>query len=109
VKRGDIFTVSMSGQTGKPRPALVVQNSLFLPGTSVALCPLTSDPIGSGYLRPAIEPNDLNNLKHPSWVMIDKIAAVEMQQIGKWIGLLALEQMRLVDQRLALFLGLQGS
>jgi len=42
-KRGDLVTVSLSGDYGKPRPALVIQNDLLEELDSVVLCPVTSD------------------------------------------------------------------
>jgi hypothetical protein len=38
--------------------------------------------------------------------MIDKVSIVEMSRIGLHMGKMTVDQMRIVDQRLALFLGL---
>jgi len=106
VRRGDVLIVSIRGYAGKPRPAVVVQSDHFLPGNTVAVCPTTGDSAGVRLLRPVIEPDTTNNLEQRSWVMIDKISIVEMSRIGRHIGSLTADQMRIVDQRLALFLGL---
>jgi mRNA interferase MazF len=106
VRRGDILIVSIRGYAGKPRPAVVVQSDHFLPGNTVAVCPTTGDSAGVRSLRPAIEPDATNNLKQRSWVMIDKVSIVEMSRIGRHMGKMTVDQMRIVDQRLALFLGL---
>lgn len=37
MKRGDLVTVSLSGDYGKPRPALVIQSDLFVGHVSVTL------------------------------------------------------------------------
>ncbi len=43
VRRGDVVTVALAGDYGKPRPALVVQADLFnSTHRSITLLPLTS-------------------------------------------------------------------
>jgi mRNA interferase MazF len=43
VKRGDLVTVVVAGDYGKPRPALIVQADVYVEHPSVAVLPLTSD------------------------------------------------------------------
>ncbi|MGH8611906.1 MAG: type II toxin-antitoxin system PemK/MazF family toxin [Gammaproteobacteria bacterium] len=44
MKRGDLVTVAMQGDFGKPRPALVIQSDLFNDThPSVTVLPLTSE------------------------------------------------------------------
>ena len=43
MQRGDFVLAAVPGDYGKPRPALIVQSSLYDGLPSVALCPLTSD------------------------------------------------------------------
>ena len=43
MKRGDLVTVAVSGDYGKPRPALVVQADAFDLHPSVIVLPLTSE------------------------------------------------------------------
>lgn len=43
MKRGDVVTVALQGDLGKPRPALVIQSDLFDAHPSVTILPLTSD------------------------------------------------------------------
>lgn len=40
--RGDLFTVVLPGDYGKPRPAVLVQNDALAGFDSVILCPLSS-------------------------------------------------------------------
>lgn len=42
-RRGDLVTVSLPGNYGKPRPALVIQSDLLAELESVILYPITSD------------------------------------------------------------------
>src|SRR3546814_17627805 len=41
VKRGDIVAVSLHGDYGKPRPALIVQSNLLGELESLVICPIT--------------------------------------------------------------------
>ena len=43
MKRGDLVTVALQGDLGKPRPALVIQSDLFEAHPSVTILPVTSD------------------------------------------------------------------
>ena len=43
MKRGDLVTVAVSGDYGKPRPALVVQSDLFAELPTVTVVRLISD------------------------------------------------------------------
>jgi len=47
VTRGDLITVALSGEDGKPRPALVIQSD-FLPETDSVLVCLTDDGSAGG-------------------------------------------------------------
>src|SRR3546814_17185314 len=42
VKRGDIVAVSLQGDYGKPRPALIVQSTLLAALETLLICPITS-------------------------------------------------------------------
>jgi len=42
VKRGDVVTVALQGDHGKPRPALVIQSDLVADHPSIVVLPLTS-------------------------------------------------------------------
>ena len=52
MKRGDIVTVALPEDYGKPRPALIVQSDLLdAEHPSVALLPITSHLVPATYLR----------------------------------------------------------
>ena len=42
MKRGDLITVAVSGNYGKPRPALVIQSDYLTETDSVLVCLLTT-------------------------------------------------------------------
>jgi mRNA interferase MazF len=43
LKRGDIVSAVLSGDYGKPRPALIIQDDAFVDIPSLMVLPLTSD------------------------------------------------------------------
>ena len=43
MKRGDLVTIALQGDYGKPRPALVIQSDLFSEHPSVVILPVTSE------------------------------------------------------------------
>ena len=88
MNRGDIVIVATRGAyTGKPRPALVVQDDDFNPThASVTLCPITSDCVDAPLFRGSIPAGPRTGLKLPSQVMIDKIVSVPREAVGRSIG-----------------------
>jgi mRNA interferase MazF len=105
VKRGDLVTISLSGDYGKPRPALVIQSDLFDAHPSVTVLPVTSELREAPLFRVRVEPTADNGLRKASQVMIDKAHTVAREKIGKTIGQLDDESMLAVNRGLAVFLG----
>ena len=103
-RRGDLVTVSLQGDFGKPRPALIVQSDLLSDLDSVVLCPVTSD-LRTATFRIAIEPSTGNGLKVLSQVMVDKLATLPRAKLGAVFGQLEPERMRAVDRALLLVIG----
>jgi mRNA interferase MazF len=106
VKRGDIVTVAMSGDFGKPRPALVVQSDGFQDAGTVTILLITSTPIEAPLLRVPIHPSQTNGLTVPSFIMIDKAMSVKRARIGKVTGEAGEAIMLTVTRNLAVFLGM---
>jgi mRNA interferase MazF len=106
VKRGDFVTIALSGDYGKPRPALVVQADHFAALPSLTVLPLTSDLRDEHLLRITIEPTGQNGLNRPSQVMIDKITTIPRARAGKQIGVVAPRTMQVIEGALARFLAL---
>ncbi len=106
MQRGQFVTIVMPGDYGKPRPALVVQQDLFAELPSVVVCPLTTHiRDDAGQFRLDVVPGELNGLRGPSQISIDKITAVPVAKIGGVIGIADDALMLRVGRALAVFLG----
>ncbi len=105
MKRGDLVTIALSGDYGKPRPALVIQSDLFDAHPSVTVLPVTSELREAPLFRIRVEPTDDNGLRTTSEVMVDKTQTVALEKIGNTIGHLDDESMLAVNRALAVFLG----
>ena len=86
MRRGDLVTVSAPRAYGKPRPAVVIQSDWLTATDSVLVALLTSARVEAPLYRLTIEPSQLNGLKAPSQVMIDKIVAIPRKKCGSVIG-----------------------
>jgi mRNA interferase MazF len=106
VKRGDLVTVAMPGDFGKPRPALVIQSDLFEQIGTLTVLLLSSTPVNAPLLRPTVHPAPENGLRKPSQVMVDKIMTVRREKIGPVFGVLDAETLLTVTRSLAAFLGI---
>lgn len=106
MKRGDLVLVAIAGAFGKPRPALIVQSSLFSEHPSVTICLLTSHLKQTPLFRHEVEPHNDNGLSVTSQVQIDKIMTVPREKIGAVIGQLTDKQMSEITRLLALWIGI---
>ena len=105
MRRGDLVTVALQGDLGKPRPALVIQSDLFDEHPSVTILPVTGELRAAPLFRIAVNPGELNGLNKPSQVMVDKPQSVARERIGKVLGRLDDATMLAVNRALAVFLG----
>lgn len=107
MKRGNVVTVAMQGDFGKPRPALVLQSDVFSDiHATVTVALISSEIVQAPIFRLDIEPNETNGLSRPSQVQIDKIMSIRSEKIGSVIGELNDVVMVRVNRALALWLGL---
>ena len=107
MKRGDLVTVALQGEYGKPRPALVIQSDLFAQLTStVTVALLTSTPVNAPLLRVPIEPSQANGLRQRSYVMVDQFFSARTRRLGDVFGRLDDVDMLAVNRALALFVGI---
>jgi mRNA interferase MazF len=108
LQRGDVVLCVLSGDFGKPRPAVVVQSDWFNPThASVTVCPLTSYLIDAPLFRLSIEPSQTNGLKTTSQIMVDKISTLKIEKVGQQIGQLDPESLEKLNRAMKLWLGLE--
>jgi mRNA interferase MazF len=105
MKRGDLVTVSLPGDYGKPRPALIIQSDLFDEHPSVTILPITSELRETPLFRITLEPSKENGLRKRSQVMIDKAHTVLREKLISSFGILDDASMLAINRALALFLG----
>lgn len=107
MKRGDVVTVAVKGDYGKPRPAVIVQSDLFNDAhPSVTLLPLTSAIVDAPLFRLTIDPGRDNGLTRVSQVMVDKALTLPREKVGKAIGHLDEDVMTRITRALAVWVGL---
>jgi mRNA interferase MazF len=106
MKRGELVTIAVSGDYGKPRPALVVQAEAFDLHPSVTVLPLTSELHDVPLFRITVKAGRGTGLTKRSQVMVDKATTVPRSKVGPRIGRVDERTMHAVDQALRGFLGL---
>lgn len=105
MRRGDLVTVALQGDLGKPRPALLIQSDLFDAHPSVTILPITSELRDAPLFRIAVAANEHTGLSKASQIMVDKPQSIARNKIGGVIGRLDDETMLAVNRALAVFLG----
>lgn len=106
MKRGDVVTIALQGDLGKPRPAVVLQSDLFNEThPSVVVLPRTSVIEPAPLIRLTVEPSVANGLLMVSQVMIDKPTTVRRDKIGK-VGRLDEDVMLRIGRAMVVWLGL---
>ncbi|MDR1133002.1 MAG: type II toxin-antitoxin system PemK/MazF family toxin [Synergistaceae bacterium] len=106
MKRGDIITIAIKGDYGKPRPALVIQSNLFRGHPTMTVLPMTSELRDTPIFRITITPNAGNGLQKLSQVMVDKAMTVPREKCGDVFGKLEDTEMLEITRALAVFLGI---
>lgn len=106
MRRGDLVTAAVSGDYGKPRPALVVQADVFDEHPSVVVLPLTSELHDAPLFRVTVGAGKRTGLRVVSQIMVDKATAVPRGKLGARMGRVDGQTMRAVDEALRGFLAL---
>jgi len=106
MRRGDLVTVAMPGDFGKPRPALVIQSDHFSTTATATVLLVSATLIDAPLIRLTVEPTPENGLRKSSQVMLDKAMTVRRDKLGAPFGRLDDDAMVAVNRGLALFLGL---
>lgn len=106
MRRGDLVTVALQGEQGKPRPALVVKADSFAVLAGVTVLPITGTLLEAPLLRVPIEPSEQNGLTKRSQIVVDKLQTPPRGKVGAVIGRLDDTTLLAVNRALAVFLGL---
>ena len=106
MRRGDLVIIAVSGDYGKPRPALIVQSDAFDAHPSVTVLPLTTEIHQAPLFRVTIPAGANTGLRKSSQVMVDKMTTVPRAKIGPCMGRADSSTMQAVSRALAGFLGL---
>lgn len=107
MKRGNLVTIAMQGDFGKPRPALVIQSNVFnREHATITVALISSELVEAPIFRLNVLPSKQNGLTKPCQIQIDKIMSVRSEKIGKKIGELDEANLTNVNRALAVWLGL---
>ncbi len=104
--RGDIVLVALAGEFGKPRPTLVIQADTTLPSEYITHVPITGTLKRVPDVRIPVSPTEQNRLVKQSEIMVDLIQTASLSKFRGVIGRIDPATLALVEQRLALHLGL---
>lgn len=107
MRRGDVVIVSLPGDLGKPRPAVVVQANVLTDNLrTVLLCPISSFSSEPNLFRVAVESTLENGLRLPSEIMVEKLQAANRSKIDKVVGRLDDQTLRKLARSLLFTLSL---
>ena len=106
MQRGDLVSVALQGDFGKPRPALVIQSPLFSNHTSVTVLLVTCTLVDAPLLRVTVQASASNGLEKTSQIMIDKAMTLKREKIGPVLGRVNPDELTQVERGLAVFLGI---
>ncbi|MFA7316109.1 MAG: type II toxin-antitoxin system PemK/MazF family toxin [Sulfuricella sp.] len=104
--RGDLVTIAMQGDFGKPRPALVIQADQFDEQATVTVLLVSSTLVNAPLFRITVQPSVENGLQKPSQVMVDKAMTMKRDKLGQAFGRIDADTMVEVERCLAVFLGI---
>jgi mRNA interferase MazF len=99
-------TVAVSGDYGKPRPALIVQADAFDLHPSVTLLPLRSEIHDAPLFRITVQPGRDTGIRKVSQVMVDKTTTVHRDKVRQRIGRVDDVTLRAIDDAIKGFLNL---
>ena len=88
---------------------VILQDDRFDATTSVTVCAMTTDPTDAPLIRLLIEPDDTNQLRERSRLMVDKITTVPRSKLGERMGRLGDDDKVRLGRATLVFLGLVGS
>ena len=98
--------MSASGYSGKPRPAVIVQDDRFDATASITICVFTTDETEAPLFRLPVGPSERNGLRYVSRLMVDKLTTVSRDRLGARVGRLDDEDVVRLNRAILVFLGL---
>lgn len=104
--RGDLVTIAIAGDFGKPRPVLVIQANQFDEHATVTVLLMSSTLVNAPLLCVSVVPDSSNGLQKESQVMIDKAMTIRREKIGPAFGRIDLNTLVEIERCLAVFLGI---
>ena len=107
MKRGELWTLQDKSYASKARPVLIIQADAANSFDSIILCLFTTFNSDNISTRVKIEPNAENGLDKISYVMTEKILTVDKTMLGKYIGVLSVNEMHQIAGKLAKILDIQ--
>lgn len=109
MKRGEIWTAAGGKDyAGKPRPVVIVQDDAFGATGSITVCAFTTDPTAAPLFRLEVDPTPENGLTEASRLMVDKLATMPREKLGKPVGRMGDADMLRLNRAMMVFLGLAG-
>jgi mRNA interferase MazF len=109
LRRGEIWTAAAgTGYVDKPRPVVIVQDDRFDATDSITVCAFTTDPTEAPLFRLRLEPDEINGLREPCSLMVDKITTVPRSKLGDRVGRLSDQEMVRLGRAVLVFFGLAG-
>lgn len=110
MRRGEIWTAAAgTGYVGTPRPVVIIQDDRFDATDSVTVCAFTTDPTEAPLIRLPIRPDEINELREPCSLMVDKITTVPRSKLGERIGRLGDDDIVRLGRAVLVFFGLAGA
>ena len=106
MRRGDLVTIAMQGDFGKPRSVLVVQADLFDEHATVTILAVSGTPIDAPLFRITVQRGAGIGLQKASQIMSDKAMTVKRDKLGPAFGRIDANTMVAVERCLAVFLGI---
>jgi mRNA interferase MazF len=103
MRRGDLVTIAIEGDSGKPWPALVIQCDKLDEHAIVTVLPVTSVLVAAPLFGITIRPSAENGLQERSQVMADKVVTVQRDKVGPTFGRIDADSMVEVERSLAVF------
>jgi len=107
MKRGDVVTIAIQGDFGKPRPALVIQSDVFnATHATITVLLVSSELVNAPLFRIDAAPDHRNGLSKPCQIQTDKAMTVKRDKVGSIIGQMDDATMLRVNRALAVWVGL---